>query len=256
VLSELVHPLLSLHGTVAYLVVAAVCFGEAALFLGFVLPGETAVIFGGVLAERGQVSIEAMLVVVVVAAILGDSVGYEVGRYFGPYLLTHRPLRGRKGVERGTALVADRGGVAVLLGRFASVLRTVIPGIAGASRLPYRTFLVYNAIGGVLWGVGYTLAGYLLGASYAEVLKAGSVVTAVVVGLGVLVLLGFVVRRRRQERSRDEEAPDGRSPEGPSLTGRSPERSEDGLPAEKEDHATMPSRAEATTSAPIATPPE
>ena len=81
--NSLLAPLLGLHGLVAYVIVVALCFGEAAVLLGFVLPGETAVVLGGVLASEHHVNLVAMVVLVVVAAVVGDSVGYAVGKRFG-----------------------------------------------------------------------------------------------------------------------------------------------------------------------------
>lgn len=92
-MSGLVDQLLGISGPLAYLVVGALVFAEAAIFVGFVLPGETAVVLGGVLAATGHLSLPVLLVVVVVAAVVGDSVGYEVGRRFGPRVLGSRLLR-------------------------------------------------------------------------------------------------------------------------------------------------------------------
>src|SRR3974377_385097 len=98
--TNLVDHVLVLRGSWAYLIVGLLCFGEAAVMLGFVIPGETAVIIGGVLASRGHVSLPVMVVTVVACAIIGDSVGYEVGRLIGPRILSLRPLRKRAaGIE-------------------------------------------------------------------------------------------------------------------------------------------------------------
>jgi membrane protein DedA with SNARE-associated domain len=201
--SSIVHPLLGLHGFTAYLVIAALCFGEVALFVGFVLPGEIAVIYGGVLASMGHVNIVVLVVLVVVCAIAGNVVGYEIGRRFGPFLLTHRPLKGHPGVERSRALVEERGAYAVFFGRFIAVVRALVPGVAGLSELPYRRFLVANVASGLIWGSGYSLAGYAAGRSYEKVVSGASTVSFVV--LGALVVVGlsvFVLRKVRERRAR------------------------------------------------------
>jgi len=207
VLTPLLHGLLSLHGWPAYLIVCALCFGEAAFFLGFVLPGEIAVVYGGVLASQHHVSLPLMCGLVVVAAVLGDTVGYEVGRHLGPWLLRHRPLNRTKGVERTRDFLRRRGGPAVFLGRFVSVLRALMPGVAGASELRYRTFLLFNALGGLVWGIGFTLAGYLVGRSYEDFLRTlGRTGTYVLVGVVAAIVVVLVVRKiRRQRRSVDGE---------------------------------------------------
>jgi membrane-associated protein len=179
------------------------CFGEAALLLGFILPGETAVVLGGVLAWEHHVSLVWMMVLVVVCAIVGDTVGYEVGRLFGPFLLSHRPLKGHRGVERTRRFLDRRGPIAVFLGRFTAVFRALIPGIAGMSGLRYRRFLLGNAAGGLIWGVGYTLAGYELGKSYNKALSYGTwVSSAILIAVAVLLISLFVWRRRRERRER------------------------------------------------------
>jgi membrane-associated protein len=136
-------------------VVGLLVFGEAAVFIGFVLPGEAAVLFGGFLASTGHVDVVTLAVVVVVAAIVGDSVGYEVGRRMGPWMLRTRMLR-RHGhrIERTRAFLDGRGAPAIFLGRFTAFLRAMTPGMAGLSGMRYRRFLVYNALGGLVWGVG------------------------------------------------------------------------------------------------------
>ena len=108
-----------------------------------------------------------MVVVIIVGAIVGDSVGYEVGKLLGPWLLEHRPLRGKPGVHRGQDLLARRGGPAVFLGRWLALARALVPGLAGMSGMSYRTFLAYNTAGGIVWGTTFVLIGYVAGTSYA-----------------------------------------------------------------------------------------
>jgi membrane-associated protein len=201
--SPLLGPLLSLGGAPAYALVAALCFGEAALLVGFVLPGETAVILGGVLASEHHVSLVGMCFVAVGGAIAGDTVGFEVGRLFGPWLLEHRPLKGRRSVERTRVLIKNRGAVGVFVGRFVAVFRALVPGIAGISGMPYRRFLVANASGGLIWGLGYTFAGFAVGKAYTKVITYGTYVSSTILGLSVIALVVFVVWRRRRERARD-----------------------------------------------------
>ncbi len=198
-MSGLLDPILSLPPAVAYTVIALLVFGEAAIFLGFVLPGETAVVLGGVLASRHDISLGWLLVLVVVAAVVGDTVGYEVGRHYGDRVLRWRVLhRHATRLDAAQRYLRERGAYAVFLGRWTAFLRAVMPGLAGVSRMPYRRFLLFNAVGGIAWGVTFCLVGYLAGNSYTVVERtvgrAGAVVTLVVV-LGALVV--WQVRRRR-----------------------------------------------------------
>jgi len=194
--------LLRLHGPTAYILVALLVFGEAAVLLGFFIPGETAAVVGGVLAGLGVVSLPVMMAVVVVCAIAGDSVGFEVGKRAGPWLLERRWLKGSAAVERTMGMLEHYGGPAVFLGRFVAFARALIPGLAGMSGLRYRTFLFYNAAGGIIWGVGYTLLGYVVGVSFAHILSQVGLWSLAVVG--VVVVAAVVVRTvlRRRERRR------------------------------------------------------
>jgi membrane protein DedA with SNARE-associated domain len=201
-MTHLVDQLLGVPPVVAYLVIALLVFAEAAIFVGFVLPGETAVILGGVLAASGRLSLGWLLVLVVCAAIVGDTVGYEVGKHLGPRVLRWRVLgsqqerldAARRGLRR-------RGGIAVFLGRFTAFLRAAMPALAGVSRRPYGRFLAWNAAGGIAWGVGVTLLGYFAGASYQKVQATLGKSSAVLLGVLVLAaLVGWRLRRRAQRR--------------------------------------------------------
>ena len=196
--STVVDPILNLHGPPAYALVGALVFSEAALFVGFVLPGETAALLGGVLAHRQQVSLAGMAAVAVAAAIIGDSVGYEVGRHFGTRLVGTRLFaRRQQGLVRAQQTLRATGGRAVFLARFTAFLRAVMPGLAGTARMPYRRFLAFNAAGGLIWAVGFTLLGYLAGASYQKVEKIAGRASAALLTILILALLIVLIRRRR-----------------------------------------------------------
>jgi membrane protein DedA with SNARE-associated domain len=216
--SSITHWLLNFHGAPAYALVGLLVFAEAALLVGFFLPGETAAVVGGVLAGAGSVNLEAMMAVVVVSAIVGDSVGYLVGQTAGPWLLERRPLRGSTAVERTTSLLERRGGPAVFIGRFVTFARAVIPGLAGMSGLRYRTFLAYNVLGGLLWGVGYTLLGYLVGRSFSRIVSDLSTASLVAIAVAVVALVTYVLVRRRS-RGSEADGPDAQPPSEPTITG-------------------------------------
>lgn len=188
-----------LSGWPAYGVVAALVFGETAVFLGFVLPGEAAVVLGGVLASRGHISIVLLVVIVVVTAILGPLVGYEIGRRMGDRLFAARALRRIPGgVQRARSTLQANGGVGVLIGRFVAILRALVSAAAGAAQVPYRTFLLFNAVGGIIWGVGYCLLGYLAGSAYVAVeKKVGTGAPVAIVALVLAAAGTWAVRRHR-----------------------------------------------------------
>jgi membrane-associated protein len=201
-MSAFIDGVLNVSPLVAYIVVFCLVFAEDALFVGFVIPGETAAVLGGVVASRGQVHLWLMVLLVVLAAITGDSVGYEVGKHFGPRLLKLRIFnRHRAQLEKAQDFLRRRGGSAVFLGRFTAFFRAVMPALAGTSHMPYRRFLAYNAAGWIAWGIGFVLLGFLAGNSYEAVAKAAGRDIAVVIG--VAAVLALIVWRIRSHRRRD-----------------------------------------------------
>jgi membrane protein DedA with SNARE-associated domain len=198
-MSGLVDRLLGTPGWAVLLIVGLIVFAEDALFVGFVLPGETVAVLGGVAAKFGHVSLMGVAAVVIGAAIVGDSVGYEVGRVLGPRIMAHRYLDSRRDrLESAQRFLARRGGTAVFLGRWVAFFRAVMPALAGSARMPYRRFLFFNAAGGIVWGAVVVLLGYAAGASYKSIegyLGQGSAaIVAAVVALAVTI---WAVRRHR-----------------------------------------------------------
>jgi membrane-associated protein len=197
-LQKVVDTLLGVPPALALLIIALLVFGEAALFFGFVLPGETAVVYGGVLAEAGKVSVAVVLVVVILAAIVGDSVGFEVGRRLGPRLTRARLLaKQQERIEAAQAYLRRRGGRAVVMGRFTAFLRAVMPALAGASRMEYPRFLAFNATGGILWGSACVLLGYFAAHSINTVSHYLGLTSA---AIGVVIVLGLLWAWHRRSR--------------------------------------------------------
>ena len=188
------------HGPVVYLVCGAFVFGEAAVLLGFVIPGETAAVVGGALASLHDANLFVMGAVIVGCAIAGDSTGYEVGKYLGPWLLERRPLKNNVGVHKATQLIARYGGPAVFLGRWIALARALIPGITGMSGMRYVTFLIYNASGGIVWGTTFVLNAYALGKSFESALSTASTAGYIVAGAVVFLALAYFVFRKVRER--------------------------------------------------------
>jgi membrane-associated protein len=176
-------------------------FGEAAFFLGMFLPGEISLLVGGYLAAHGVLNLPAMIAVGVICAVAGDSAGYEVGRTIGPRLRASRLGRRIRTThwESAEAFLTRHGGKAVLLGRWTFFLRALVPGLAGMGRMPYRTFVSWNAAGGLLWGGGCVLLGFFFAKSIdlvaSRVSITGSVLTA-------LVVAAFAVRALWKRRKR------------------------------------------------------
>lgn len=202
-LERLANSLGSVAEPWGYFLLALLTMLEASAFVGLAIPGETALLVAGFLASEGRLSLPWTIVAAVGGAIIGDSIGYEIGRHLGERLRESRlgSLVGRERWDKGRAYLRRHGGRAVFFGRFIGFLRAIVPAVAGDSRLPYGTFLAWNAAGAIVWGTGTVLAGYFAGSSYRKVekyLSGGGFIL-----LGLIVVLGgalWLVRRRRLRR--------------------------------------------------------
>jgi membrane protein DedA with SNARE-associated domain len=190
-------------GTWLYLISGALCFAEAAILVGMVLPGETALLVAGVFAQRGVLNLSLMIVIAFVCAVAGDSVGFEFGKKFGP------SLRGSRvgqwvGEHRWAAVdgfIHRHGGKAVLFGRLTALFRALIPSMAGMGGMKYRTFIVWNVLGALIWAPSCVLLGYAFSKSLSTV---GTALTWAPFAILALVVAGYLalhLRKRRRERA-------------------------------------------------------
>jgi membrane-associated protein len=147
-----------------------IIFAESGLLIGFFLPGDSLLFTAGLFAARGDLNIAVILVGCFVAAVLGDQVGYAFGRKVGPSIFSkpNSKLFKQEYVQRADQFFEEHGPKTILLARFVPVVRTFAPILAGVGSMKYRTFLVYNLIGGFVWAIGVTSLGYLLGDQIGE----------------------------------------------------------------------------------------
>lgn len=151
--------------TIGLIGVAAVVFAETGLMIGFFLPGDSLLFTAGFLASQGYLNIWVLLPLCFVAAVAGDATGYWIGHRFGRTLY-QRPdsrLFKQEHLVKAEAFFEKHGGKAIVLGRFMPIVRTFVPVVAGTAQMTYRHFATYNVVGALLWAVGVTLAGYILG---------------------------------------------------------------------------------------------
>ena len=156
-----------------FLLLIFFAFAEAALFVGFILPGETALLIGGVLAHAGVWNVWVFLGAAIVGAIAGDSVGYEVGKYFGPRIKVNAfgRLVGEKRWRLAQAIFDRYHGGAIFFGRAQALLRALVPALAGMNNVPYRQFIKWNAAGGIVFSTIVVLLGYEFANSLATLEK-------------------------------------------------------------------------------------
>ncbi|MFD9000950.1 VTT domain-containing protein [Streptomyces sp. NPDC059582] len=192
--------LISTFGLIGILVIV---FAESGLFA--FLPGDSLLFTAGLLVADGKWIHQPLWLVctlIVAAAVLGDQVGFLIGKFFGPKLFS-RPdskLFKQENLDKANEFVENYGPKAIVLARFVPIVRTFAPIIAGAGRMKYRTFITYNVIGGVLWGTGVTVAGYFLG--QIDVIKNNvEAILVLIVLISVIPVIIEVLKARRERRA-------------------------------------------------------
>jgi membrane protein DedA with SNARE-associated domain len=189
-------------GVWMYVIAGALCFAEAAILVGMVLPGETALLVAGVLCFHGKLSLPVMILVAFACAVAGDSVGFEFGKKFGPPLRRSRLGRvvGEHRWAKVDGFLHRHGGKAVLLGRLTAIFRALVPSMAGMSGMKYRTFLTWNVIGGAIWAPGCVLLGYAFANALDVVGRTLTWAPLVILAVVVVGWLALRWRERRRER--------------------------------------------------------
>lgn len=191
----------TLLATLGLVGVLAAAFAETGLLVGFFLPGDSLLFTAGLFAARTDpfAPLWVLMVLIPVAAIVGDQVGYLIGHRAGPTLFRRPDSRffRQEHVRRAHEFFDRHGPRTVVLARFVPVVRTFTPVVAGVSGMRYRTFVAYNVLGGVLWGAGVTLLGYLLG-GVALVRDHVEVVLVLIVAVSLVPVVLEVLRSRRR----------------------------------------------------------
>lgn len=202
-INQLLEKILNLPPWLILLLVFLLPALEASIFIGVVLPGEIAVLLGGVAASRGSVPLAAVLTAACLGAVIGDQIGYVVGREWGQQVLRRIPdnILDEGRLQKGREYVRRTGAKGVVLGRWTAALRALVPGLAGMSHMSYPRFLIANIIGGVGWALTVGIVGYLAGNSYKKVESALGSVSYVLLGLIVVALVAWHIVRKRRERA-------------------------------------------------------
>lgn len=174
--------------SVSYAGIFGLVFAESGLLVGFFLPGDSLLITAGLLARQGTLHLLPLMLAAVAGAVIGDSVGYAIGRQFGPGVFSRPGSRVFKPefVERTRAFFARHGSRALIMARFVPVVRTAAPTLAGVGNMPYPQFLAYNAVGGLLWALAVPLLGYALGSVIPNLDR------YILLVVGVVVVLSFI----------------------------------------------------------------
>ena len=180
------------------LLLGGIVFAEVGLLLGFFLPGDTLLIAAGIYAHSGHLSIVAVIVVVAVAAIIGDSTGYLVGRKLGPRIF-NKPdglLFRKDHIEKAEAFYEKYGAKTLLISHFLPIVRTFQPLLAGVGAMPYRKFVIFDVIGDILWAVSVPLLGYYVGSRIPGIDKYIQLILLVVILLSAGPTLYHILKLR------------------------------------------------------------
>ena len=189
------HKLLEAFGTIGLILVV---FAESGLLFGFFLPGDSLLVTAGVFAAKGDLTLGVILVGCFVAAVAGDQVGYAFGHRVGPALFRRPDSRffKREYVDKAQSYFERYGAKTIVLARFIPVVRTFAPIVAGVGSMRYRTFALYNVLGGLLWAVGLICVGYVLGNAI-DIDRYLLPVIGVVIAASVLPIAVELLRARR-----------------------------------------------------------
>jgi membrane-associated protein len=201
-LAQLLHQVYDVEGLIrwgGYFVLLAVIFAETGLLLGFFLPGDSLLVTAGLLAAGGLLNVWLMAVMLTVSAIAGQSLGYFVGQAAGARLFTREDslLFKRSHLLRAHEFYERHGGKTVVIARFMPIFRTFVPVVAGAARMDFRLYTIYNVVGGTLWIWGMLFTGYSLGRYIPGIGKHIDVVILVVIALSLMPGAIAWLRQRR-----------------------------------------------------------
>jgi membrane-associated protein len=179
--------------------VCTIVFIETGFFVGFFLPGDSLLVTAGIFAAAGVVPLRWLLLPVMACAIVGDQIGYWIGRTAGPTLYKREDslFFRRSHLQRAHDFYEKYGGRAVIFARFVPIIRTFCPPVAGAARMPYTRYLMFDVFGGVLWVGAMILGGYFLGRNVPNIGQRIHYVIAAVVVLSLLPAVISIVRARR-----------------------------------------------------------
>ena len=187
-----------------YVLLVAIVFAETGLLIGCFLPGDSLLITAGLLAAAGHLNIWWINAILIVAAIIGDSVGYAIGARLGPRIFTREKslLFNPKHVVRTQHFYEKYGPKTIVIARFVPIIRTFAPVLAGVGAMHYRRFLTYNVLGGIGWVASMSWAGFFLGHAVPNISKHMHVLVIVIIVLSCIPIAVEIYRERRKASTR------------------------------------------------------
>ncbi len=199
---SLLNDPMQLIKTVGYIGLIFIVFAETGLLFGFFLPGDSLLVTAGLLASFGHLSVERLLVSLSLAAIIGDAVGFYIGHKLGILLFSKKDsfFFRKKHLEAAQNFYLRHGGKTIIFARFIPIIRTFAPTVAGAARMNYFKFTLFNVFGGLLWVITTVLAGFYLGKVFGE--KVQNYIHILIICIVVLSFMPLIVKWIRAKRRR------------------------------------------------------
>ncbi|KKR03231.1 MAG: DedA protein [Microgenomates group bacterium GW2011_GWB1_40_9] len=191
--------LVTQYGIATYGILFFIIFAETGLVITPFLPGDSLLFAAGAIAALGALRIETVLMLLIVAAILGDTVNYWIGHFFGKSLVAnpHIPIN-QEHIDKTEKFYKKYGGKTIILARFVPIIRTFAPFVAGVGRMDYKQFISYNAIGGIVWISLFTLAGFFFG-NFAFVKQNFHYVVFIIIGLSLMPIVYEYIQHKRNK---------------------------------------------------------
>lgn len=179
----------------------AIVFVETGLLIGFFLPGDSLLVTAGLFAARGDIEVLPLIAALSIAAVVGDTVGYNIGKQSGPRLFTRADslFFNKKHLVTTKEFYDRHGPFTIVIARFVPIIRTFAPVVAGIGAMEYKRFISYNVIGGVGWVLSMVLGGYFLGQMVPNIHKNIDKVIVVVIFLSLLPIIIKYLRERRKQ---------------------------------------------------------
>jgi len=198
---EFLGPVFDVAG---YWVIAAAALMERSIFIGLIIPGDIIIALGGVYAARGDLTLGWVIVVGAASAIVGESIGYWLGRKFGMGLVRRLPLVKRLAprLEKSQRFFRKHGGITVAIGRYATAAGAFVPFLAGVGRMPYGRFLLFDIPAIIVWAIAIAVFGYVFGRNLEFVDKVLSRFGYIVLGLLVLFFVVRFLLKKHRERAK------------------------------------------------------
>lgn len=194
--------IVALVKTAGYVGIFGMVFAESGLFFGFFFPGESLLFTAGILASQGLLDFYILAPLIFIGAVLGDTVGYAFGRKVGPAIFKSENsiFFNKKNIERTRIFYEKYGQKTIILARFVPIVRTFAPIFAGVGRMRYKTFLIYNLIGGALWGIGVTGVAYYLGSLIPDLERYLMPIVILIILVSLLPLATEYIAHRRKSK--------------------------------------------------------